>query len=332
MKSIFILLFLVLAINLFGQYSAEDHGYTYKTINFQGDSVHILVKSKKGESLIRKPIIFEVQGSLPYPLIVHNGKRMVRYPTLTEGFIEEDYHLVFVSKPGIPLICHQDSVSKRGYKDPSTGTYPINYIERNHLDYYVSRNHSVLEFIKKQSWVDTSLIIIAGHSEGSTIATHMADKIEGITHLIYSGGLPYYSRILAMIQQERMMEKGEENPWVKKTYDYWEEVIAQPFDSESKEGWNSYKGTYSFSQSENEVLKRLRIPVLISYGTLDEASPFNDMFHIEVIRNKLKNFTFHAHVGADHYYQLTGGRDGNSSPEDILSKVVNGWLLWIKGQ
>jgi len=43
-----------------------------------------------------------VQGSLAVPLIVHNGEKRVSYTSMVEGFVEKDYHLVIISKPGIP--------------------------------------------------------------------------------------------------------------------------------------------------------------------------------------------------------------------------------------
>jgi len=79
-------------------------------------------------------------------------------------------------------------------------------------------------------------------------------------------------------------------------------VVDHPFALIRHEGWNTNTGTYSFSQNENEVLKRLKIPVLICYGTKDEAGPFNDMFHIETIRDRASNISFKAYVGLNHNY------------------------------
>ena len=242
--------------------------------------------------------------------------------SLLQGSVENDYHLVIINKPGLPLMVHQDQLSNGRYKDPETGKYPTEYLKNNHLSYYVARNHQVLDYLKQQPWVDTTKIVLQGHSEGSTIAVHLADKTTGITHLIYSGGLPYFPRILAMVRQERQYEKDSANPWVQNVYDYWEEVIEKPLKPEPKEGWNTNFGTYSFSQSENEVLKRLQIPVLISYGTRDEAAPFNDMFRIECISDKVKNVTFNAYVGLDYYYQA-------DDMGDRLTGIINDWLAWI---
>ena len=327
----YFLLFCILQFSMvsLAQKTAQDFGYTHLRMPYENDTIHILVKSKKGEENVKKPIFFEVQGSLGVPLIVHDGSRLTSYVSLTDGFIQEDYHLVMVNKPGIPLMYHRDSLVKGRYKDPVTQQYPSEYRKKNYLEYYVKRNSAVLDFIKKKPWADTTKIVLAGHSEGSSIVAHMADKITGITHLIYSGGLPYYSRILAMIQQDRKLETTEPNPWIQEDFDYWQDVVNYPFALNRKKGWNTNYGTFSFSQSENETLKRLQIPVLISYGTADEGAPFNDMLHIEVIKDKHTNFTFNAYVGLDHYYQKAPAKETVNKKIDLLSKVVGDWLQWI---
>ncbi|MBG7611436.1 hypothetical protein IU405_04150, partial [Polaribacter sp. BAL334] len=138
----------------------------------EGDSIDVLVKSKKGDENKKKPIFFSVQGSLGVPLLIHNGKQRVKYSTLEEGFVEDDYHLIIVNKPGIPLISHKDSLSNRGeyYDHKSQKIYPKEYVNKNYSEYYVKRNISVIELLLKESWVDSSKIIVSGHSQGSGIA------------------------------------------------------------------------------------------------------------------------------------------------------------------
>ena len=42
----------------------------------------------------------------------------------------------------------------------------------------------------EKKWVAKSKLVLAGHSEGSTIAAKLATKNNKVTHLIYSGGNP----------------------------------------------------------------------------------------------------------------------------------------------
>lgn len=91
----------------------------------------------------------------------------------------------------------------------------------------------------------------------------MAVTNKNVTHLIYSGGTPYYSIILSMITQDRKLENEQES-WVEKDFSYWKGVNEKPFDTSRDHGFNANKGTYSFSKSLNEDFKRLTIPVLVS--------------------------------------------------------------------
>jgi hypothetical protein len=76
------------------------------------------------------------------------------------------------------------------YQDPVTGKAPKEYSNRYILDYYVDRNLKVIEYLEKLPFVDNSKLIVAGHSEGSTITAKLAVKCKKVTNLIYSSGCP----------------------------------------------------------------------------------------------------------------------------------------------
>lgn len=308
----------------------EDFGFRHLQYEFEGDTVDVLVKSKKGEENIKKPIFFSVQGSLAVPLIIHNGKQRTTYATLEEGFVENQYHLVIVNKPGVPLVAHEDSlVGKEYFSDPDNFRYTEKYLKNNNKEYYVARNLMILLKLYKQSWVDTTKLVVAGHSQGSSIAATMCDMSSKPTHLIYSSGLPYFSTMLAIVSKERINEGLEKNPRVERAFASWQEVLDNPlnhFDSHR----DSNKTLYSFSKNENEILKRLRIPVLISYGTSDESSPYQDMFRLEAIRDRASHISFKPYVGLDHNYQFKMNLDSNKSKKvDYLERVLKDWLDWI---
>ena len=88
MKNMLIFLSAFLLLNTFSyaQLQPKDFGYRHETFVYQKDTVDILIKSKKGEALLKKPIIFEVQGSTAVPLIVHDGKQLTSTVSLTGSF------------------------------------------------------------------------------------------------------------------------------------------------------------------------------------------------------------------------------------------------------
>jgi len=204
---------------------------------------------------------------------------------------------------------------------------PKGYLERNYLDYYVFRNNFVLKQLAKERWVKNKKLIVAGHSEGSTIASKMASINRKITHLIYSGGNPY-GRIMNILAQSRSFDTDSKNEG-NNTIDYWKEVVENSNDINSQTG-DSYKTTYSFSLPQKENLMDLEIPVLISYGTKDWSAPFNDLFQMEAIREKKKNILFNSYLNLEHnYFPIT--KNGTANQEIYnWDKVAEDWINWLQ--
>ena len=272
MKFINIVFVLILTCNLSAQKTVEDFGYKKFSIQYLGDTVKFILPIKKNEKLKKKPVLFMIQGSRAQPLIGYmSDKRYSSSITLLDFDLWLDsFHVITVSKPGIPLIIHYDKLNKKGeFVDNITNQPPKKYIENNNLEYYTKRNYEVIKYLMKQDWVDTTKIVVAGHSEGSSIALDMADKIEEVTHLIYSSGNPYYSTILDVVQKERKSEKNGKEDKTKLIFEYWKMVVNSPLSLSSEKGEDTYRYMYSFSQNENEKLKRIKKPTLITYGTLE---------------------------------------------------------------
>ena len=75
MKNLIYIFSLLTFYSAFGQTkTAQDFGFRHIVFNYKNESVDILVKSKKGEENIPKPIFLFCQGSLPIPLIIYDGK------------------------------------------------------------------------------------------------------------------------------------------------------------------------------------------------------------------------------------------------------------------
>ncbi len=325
MKTLSIVLIMLFAQSSFAQKNVEEFGYILHQIEFQGDTADFIVKSYKGDEGVKKPILLFVQGSLAKPLITFTSQGSHYSPfSFSEEIFTKNFHLICINKPGIPLLLNKSELRPNGeLRDRRTNLLPKEYIERANLDFYTERNNKIIEYLIKQPWVDTNKIVVAGHSEGASIAVKMAVKNKNVTHLIYSGGTPYYSRILSMIMQDRKLESEKES-WVENDFDYWKKVNERPFDSSQEHGWNTYKGTFSFSENLNDDLKRLTIPVLVSYGTKDTACPFNDLLRV----NKT-NITFKPYLKREHnYFGLL--ENGQINYENFgWDKVGRDWLLWL---
>lgn len=317
-------------ISAFGQTRVpEDFGYRHIVFQYNEDKVDILIKSKEGEENVKKPLFFLCQGSLPQPLIkyLNEGKGHYRvFPFDIENYLEK-YHLVIVGKPYIPVIAKVETLAmpQLTYRD-STGKFPKEYSDRNLLSYYAQRNIKVLKYLQKQKWVSKEQLVVAGHSEGSTIAAKMASNYSKITHLIYSGGNPM-GRMLSIISEERFTET-DSTMNAENTIEYWESIVENKNSLDYNQG-DTPKATYEFSYPPINYLKKLKIPVLVTYGTKDWSASFNDYLRVETIRNEQDNFTFKAYIGTEHNFFPVDEKHVPDYNVKNWTKVGGDWLNWL---
>ncbi len=327
-KNIFIF-FLLTVSKVFGQTeTAQDFGFRHLVFKYKSDSIDVLIKSKKGEENMPKPIFFFCQGSLPIPLIIYEGKDVYGTFPFNPDSLSNYYHLVIISKPYIPLIADVRILKSDFTYVDSTGKFPKEYIERNLLSYYVPRNIAIIKYLQQQSWVSKNRLVVAGHSEGSTIGAKIAIELKSVTHLIYSGGNPM-GRILSIIEQSRANETDTDSTkYGENDMGYWTDVVANRNDMNDSHG-DTYKATYEFSEPMLTNLEKLKIPVLVSYGTKDWSSPYNDFLRVDIIRKNKNNFRFKAYVGKEHnFFPMT---EDNKPNYNIFNwdKVAKDWLQWL---
>ncbi|TGD59599.1 alpha/beta hydrolase family protein [Flavobacterium humi] len=322
MKKIIIVMLLISKNYASSQKKPEDFGYRQLSFKFQDDKVDLIVISKKGEEKIPKPLFFFCQGSLPRPVVIYDEKGLFGVLPFDESPLLSCYHIIIVDKPGVPIIANANDLAPdfRYLKDFKKELPPKAYTDRNYLDYYVFRNNFILKQLYRERWVDKTELAVAGHSEGSSVAAKMASLNPKITKLIYSGGNPF-GRIATLLEQS-----GNANEML----EYWKEVV-QNENIINYEGGDTYKATYSFSMPQREHLIPLKIPVLITYGTEDPAAGYNDLFQIEVIRERKKNFKFIRYEGLEHNF-FSPDAKGNSNQDTNWDVVARDWLTWLNNQ
>ncbi|MFD2034027.1 alpha/beta hydrolase family protein [Belliella marina] len=330
MKYILTFFYCIIVAQVFGQIkSPEDFGFRHFEYMFNGDKVDILVKSKKGEEGIKKPIFFFCQGSLPQPLIKFDEHGTYGVFPFNTDSLSNKFHIVIVSKPYIPIISNVNDLGENFSYQDSLGQFPKSYSERNLPEYYVSRNLKIIKYLQKKDWVSKKQLVVAGHSEGSTIALLMTYKSRLITHLIYSAGNPF-GRMMSIIQQSREFETDTDSiSYGEKQIKFWQEVVENKNNMDASKG-DPYKTTFDFSKSLITNFEKINIPSLVCYGTKDWSAPFNDFLRVDMIRKGKNNYTFQAYIGTEHnYFPLTSDNKPN---HDVYNwdKVVNDWLKWLE--
>lgn len=329
MKILLKILFILFATNLIAQEEIIDAlGFRHIQIIYKNDTVDILVKSKSGEENIPKPIFLFCQGSLPQPLIKYSDEMSFGvFPFFAEN-ICENFHLVIISKPNIPIVSEVGHLGENYTFTDSLGDFPKEYSERNYLDYYVNRDICVLKHLRKLPWVTKNKLVVAGHSEGSTIAAKISLKFRKVTHLIYSGGNPM-GRIMSIVGESRQSEQfsdtinsGEEEIL------YWQWVVKNKTNLQATKG-DTGKATFDFSIPPIQYLEKLKIPVLVCYGTRDPAAPFNDYMRIDFIRKGCRNFYFKAYIGTEHNYFPVSSEGQIDYSTYNWDDVANYWMDWL---
>ena len=324
---LFFFAFILLTTTISAQLkSAKELGFTHIVYNYKNDKVDILIKSKTGEENLKKPLFFFAQGSLPRPLIKYSDKGDYPVFPFDTDSLTQKYHLVIVGKPYIPLIADTNDLDDFNYVD-SQGKTPKEYSDRNLLTYYVNRNMDIIKYLQEQSWVSKSQLVVAGHSEGSTVVAKMAKVSKSVTHLIYSGGNPL-GRIMSVIEESRRSE-SDTNKLAQSTFKYWKKVVDRQSQLNDDGQGDSYKATFEFSIPPIQYMDKLKIPILVTYGSKDYSAPFNDYFHADCILKKRTNIQFNAYVGTEHnFFPIS---DDNQINYDIYNwdKVASDWLKWL---
>lgn len=326
-----LLLLLLPALAVAQTKKPEDFGYRHLQMVYNKLPVDILIQSKKGDEKKRKPLLLFVQGSLPIPLMILDkvGKPYFVFVFKTDSLLNQ-YHLAIIGKPGVPVIC-QDSLLTKDYcyNDPATGLFPQVYQQHNFINYYADRDAAVLKYLRKLDIADPKQkIVVAGHSEGATVAAKLALISPDVGKLIYGSENPF-GRIMTEIEQQRELD-----PTGTKTeaiFKEWQKDVNKPNDLSQKKG-DTNKATYQSSIPPIEYLQQLKIPVLAVYGTKDHSGRYSDLLRVEMIRRHKTNFTFKCYAGLDHNYfpQKAGG--GADTEVFNWDKVVLDWQAWLNGK
>ena len=321
------LIFPAFGQNIPSPLTPQSIGFSHAQWPYKGDLVDILVQSKPGDEEVKKPLFFFCQGSLAQPLIKYDTLGVYGVFPFSPDSLLNDYHLVIIGKPHVPLIAEKGTL-KSDFTITDTAAYQ-RYSVRNYLDYYVDRNLAVISYLQKKPWVSKKELVVAGHSEGSTIAAKMASVSPKVTQVIYSGGNPV-GRILSIIEQDRQRESyADSTHYGEEAFEYWQEVLDDRNNAEELSG-DSPKTTYYFSVPSKDYLEKLKIPVLVSYGTKDYSTPFNDYLRAEMMRHDRKNFTFQAYVGTEHNFFPVLPDGSTDYTVYNWQRVADDWYAWLK--
>ncbi len=274
----------------------------------KNDTISFLVKGLK-DTKIKKPIFLFCQGSGCPPLVLNDKYGTgENFPFNVKPYLDK-YYFVIISKPGIPVVSGQLDKAFNYVSDTITNTFPKKFLENDNLDYYVWQASNVIDFLSKQSWVDKSKIVVAGHSQGYRVAARTAVVNKKVTQLICTSSNPLGLLYWAVSRQTEMAIKGQipedtAQANINAIYDGLKAIMMQ----DKKEmvypllGYTSYKNFISWIPPAKDDLLKLSIPIFVAYGTNDYGRISNDILPIEFYLRKKFNLTLKAYKNCDHFF------------------------------
>jgi pimeloyl-ACP methyl ester carboxylesterase len=294
----------------------------------------ILVDTKTDE---KKPIFLFCQGSLPLPLFIKPEKEdMWMFGGGITNFdineIKKHYHLIVISMPKTPVIVSEKNLNISYCYIPNSkepDEFDQEYVKSDYLENYVKRAKVVLNFLGKQKWVNNSKLIVAGHSQGSKVASLIALNNKKVTHLGLFGANPF-GRIDQRIRNLRKEAEKKEITW-KEANDEIEETYQMYKDSYDKDTVEKKPDLLAWKSFSKPLLNdwlRIQIPTYLAYGTNDIASDLCDLVPLFYIQNSKNNLTYKRYLNLEHNF-FEVNEDGSTNYEkEHWKEVMSEFIKW----
>ncbi|AUD03173.1 dienelactone hydrolase family protein [Spirosoma pollinicola] len=306
------------------------------------DTTTFIIFGTKEDLQVKKPLFIFRQGSQPMPFIVLDSARYFLLAPFHFRDYKKDYHFVIIQKPGVQLIATQQFLDdyQKALTQPNPPEKFISkkYLANNYRERYVDQCDKVINYLVKQTWIDSRKVVFCGGSEGFTVGADLVgNHNKSVTHtILFSGKQGRRFEVLIQQMRERVTKK-EMNPEegqkeIEQLYSVWQDIHTYPEAIDKMYG-DTYRAWYSFSQPTLPNLLKINIPLYIAYGTADEEmAPSLDMLPLEFIAAGKKNLTLKPYYDHDHqFFKLK--RDSTGT---VIAKEYNGdavakdWMEWLQ--
>jgi pimeloyl-ACP methyl ester carboxylesterase len=255
------------------------------------------------------------------------------YSTITLNYdsLAAWYHIVFISKPGVPLV---DSVFVPSLDSPIDYTTPSEYTKKLSAEWRAQAASLVLDFLTAKLPIDKKKIVVMGYSEGAQVAPHVAVLNKKVTHvicLVGNGLNQFYDFIiqerLRAVRGEVTEDQAQQN--IDTLLGYFRDIYAEPSSTDKQWAGHSYQRWASFCMIDPlDYLLQLNIPVYLVKGTADENTQIlsTDYVALEFLRRGKHNLTYKTYTGCNHFFQRM---NNDGKPEDKMDEVIGEAMGWL---
>lgn len=267
----------------------------------------------------RLPILVYVQGSGSTP-IYYGTKERLGSSLMFDSNDFPDFHFIVISKPGIPFYAEEKEYDSDEYN------------RRTSLQDRVRSIADVISQVETKPWVDTTQIMLLGHSEGADVAPWAAAEIDAVTHLVVLCPGVVSQMMDFIIQERKKAARGEQtseaaDKEIATLKEQYREIFANPEATDLRWYGHTYKRWSTFFAPSLEAFVQLEIPIYAIVGRDDQNTPCEsgEALELEFIRRHKTNLLFEVWP-IDHYF-VEGSTSENRI--DRRSEVPNRIRKWL---
>lgn len=328
-------LFLILTSAVKAQINPEKLGFESVSLKDEKLGMIHYYHSKKNKDR-QKPVLLYLDGSGPYPLFQYMSQGFGSTIPFDLKKVIEDFHVVLISKPGVPFA---DSVGM----DPETGyphyQEPEEYTRRLSLDWRVGAAERVLKDVLKRVRADRKKIAILGFSEGFQAGAALLARSKLVTHavLMVGNGFTQFFDFIIQNRQDAICGKisqQEAQANIDSLQQVYKNIMADPASTTRHWFGHTYLRWSSFASLEPfEILTKVKIPVYLVGATADENTSVLGLDYIR-LKSELagkSNLIYHP-VPYDHGFNEVKYPTEGRPPEITrhMDEVMQDAIDWLR--
>lgn len=339
-NTLLILLLIGIVLSSFSQTRISDTYSCLFSIKLdKNDTINFVVTDTAFTK--KKPIIIYLQGSLPIPIVIrYNDHTQVTFLTNFDywNFVDK-YNFVVISKPHVPAIAQEKTLNSDYESVPdlkSPKKFSSEYLNDNYLEMYVKRTRAVIDFLRKQKWVDKSNISIVGQSEGAMVAiSTYGQNPKQIKAVGFLSGSVDGARSIGIVNERKQQIIKKQSALdtqnqISFEWNFWKDC-TKGIDKYNF-GKAELKTMISFGRSFREDLIKMEKPLFLAFGTEDYPKCIGyDALPIYFEIEGKSNYKMYPVIGGDHNFDELDS-NGELNGKAHCTDVMNEFVKWLETQ
>lgn len=319
------------------QLTPEELGWKAYTVHSESlGPVHYVVSAVQIDR--KKPLLLYLDGSGALPMFQYTQRGIGSSVPLDYRSLSEQYHVVVISKPGVPFI---DSI----YYDTATGypqyPTPAEYKKRLSLDWRVEAANLVLRNVPEILSVDTDKVAILGISEGFQVGAKLISTNRSVTHAILVVGNGLNQLFDFIIQYRTDAQAGkitqeEAQYGIDSLLKVYRDIYADPASTDKEWYGHTYLRWASFAGSiPMEHILSADIPVYLVAAANDRNTTVlsTDYIALESLRLGKNHIEYKVYPYDHSLSEYITDEQGNiTGARSHMREVLGEALEWLAGK